>query len=118
MLAWARIVTAHKVCETNEATACTMRALCQANKEASSRGDSARGSVEVGTFILLSHLPTWASKDTEGLLMSARLGRASTGVQMESDDICGRVYEDCTNEKWESIRELSQELWRRNSYKI
>ena len=78
VIAWTRILTAYQGGQ-HQGQACSLRAVCQANKDATIRGVAARGAVEVGTLILISHLPGPASRDTASLVQAARVGRAGAG---------------------------------------
>ena len=78
VIAWIRIMAGYQGGQ-RQGEVCAKRAMCQANWDASGRGGVARGAVEVGSYLLISHLPTFAAKDVPSLVRAARVGRVGKG---------------------------------------
>ena len=70
-----RIVKSHSsVSDRHVRSECSLRSVCEANHAASLRGDAARNSAEVGTYIMMSYLPLQFPVLQE-MAMAARVGR-------------------------------------------
>jgi len=101
--AWMRIVKSHSsVSDRHVRSECSLRSVCEANHAASLRGDAARNSAEVGTYIMMSYLPLQFPVLQE-MAMAARVGRllanGSSSHQLEVG-LCGAVYRDCDLDTW------------------